>query len=698
FDPSSLQFKHVSQNSSHENSFPGTKVWAFYQDRENSIWIGTDKGLTKMIRGPNTKTSFKRIELRPAKSKNNLNPPLQVRAVCEDENGNLWIGTLRNGLIKYHLKTGQKTYFIHDPADPNSLPMNFVYALQLDAKQRLWVGTNAGGLTYLDLETERFHHKTLWHKFPDLDSLWVLTLYEDSRKHLWIGTWQNGLFEYDKTNDRLKRYQARPGARKGLTANTILSIHEDRKGNFWIGTYGGGLNRLDPKSGRVESITMRNGLPDNVIYGILEDDAGDLWLSTNHGLARYAPETKRCWHYDRRDGLETTEFNLGAYYRTRDGEFFFGGVDGFYYFYPRVVINSVPPRLQWTGLKKFGYSVASGKPLSCLQAVILSYKDRNIGFKFTALHFKDPLKNRYAYKLTDENWTDLGYKREVNFHNLPPGEYALRVRAANSDGVWNKQGLSIHILVQAPFWRQEWFIALFLIMIALAAYIFHRRRIRGALELERIRSEERERTRRQLTFDLHDHLGAQVTKISTIAEILLAQTRTVPKQATYLRKIVKYSRDLYQDLRGVLWLMNPEKDSVYDLLLHLAKVGDELFEPTDIRFQVHGLEEAYRSYRLNVEDKENLRCIFTEAMTNVLKHARSCTEVHLRASIHDNLLHMSLCDDGAGFHVGKKYDGTGLRSLKQRANELGAELKIESSIGKGTCVQIVLKLPIRVVA
>ncbi|MCH9028316.1 MAG: response regulator, partial [Bacteroidetes bacterium] len=253
---------------------------------------------------------------------------------------------------------------------------------------------------------------------------------------------------------------------------------------LWIGTAGGGLNLFDKENERFIHITEKDGLPNDVVYGILPDEKGNLWLSTNKGLSKYKPAKNQFTNYDVNDGLQSNEFNTGAYYKSRSGELFFGGINGFNYFFPGKIGNKKSiPKLVFTEFKLFNKSVSVRDSNSVLQKTIsetgkmkLSYAENVISFEFASLDYYAPTKNQYAYKLKgfNEEWIQLGTKREVSFTNLDPGEYVLRVKGTNSDGVWNEKGASIRIIITPPIWQTWWAYLLYVFVLLTGLYLIRR--------------------------------------------------------------------------------------------------------------------------------------------------------------------------------------------------------------------------------
>ena len=270
-----------------------------------------------------------------------------------------------------------------------------------------------------------------------------------------------------------------------MSHNIVISIYEDQSGWLWFGTLGGGLNRFDREQEAFICYREKNGLPSNIIYGILEDERGHLWLSTNKGLSKFDPVTETFKNYDARDGLQSNQFGEGAYHKSRSGEMFFGGINGFNAFHPdSIKDNSHLPPIVITDFQIFNKSVplkrdsleeSTGsflldKHISETEAITLSYRESVFSFEFAALHFSAPEKNKYAYMMEgfDAAWNHVGNRRLATYTNLDPGDYVFRVKGSNKDGIWNEAGASIKITITPPWWKTWWSYA-FYAMLGIAA-------------------------------------------------------------------------------------------------------------------------------------------------------------------------------------------------------------------------------------
>lgn len=467
--PNFLTYQHEAKNNLSINS---TSIRAIYEDDEGMLWLGGYGGMDKM----NRKTSsIKHYTTTPHREKKyNLNNPNVYVIIGDKENKDiLWLGHEGGGLSKFNKKTNQ---FIHYP----QICDQAIFAM-LDGKDGfLWVGT-ANGLCKLNKRTMQ---SVSYHNDPknknSLSDNRIKVIIKDKKGILWIGT-DNGLNSFDEKTNTFTQYLYNPNDTNSLSNNLIIGIYEDRSGNLWIGTRGGGLNLFDRQKKLFKSYDERNGLPNDVVYSILEDDDKNLWLSTNNGISRFSPSSHTFKNFYHNDGLQSDEFNQGAYFKSKTGELFFGGINGVSAFYPQRLkgSNYIAP-IVITSFKKFNTDFKFSKNISALNQMELSYKDQVISFEFAALDFTLPEKNQYAYMMEgfDKDWIYSGNKHEATYTNLDPGEYTFKVKGTNRDGVWNEKGAAIKINIIPPWWKTWWFRISGVLAMGLGVYLLFRFRIR----------------------------------------------------------------------------------------------------------------------------------------------------------------------------------------------------------------------------
>jgi len=441
---------------------------AFATDADGTVWIATfGGGLSAINTRSGSVTHYRHRDGDSASL-----PDDRVMSLLVDHENTVWAGTMGGGLARLDRRTGRFQVYNYDPSDPTSLPASGIMSLLEDSRGRLWVGTFGGGLARFERSTDHFTRYASDPGNPStLSSGRATALAEDKTGQIWVGTDGGGLCLLNPSNGRVTRFGHDAQGTRGLSADTVFAIRVDGRGRVWVGTRGGGLDEvlgsaLTPERIRFRNYSEAQGLPNSTIYGIEVDANARLWLSTNRGLARFDPATGEVRKFGRLHGLQADEFNFGAHYRSREGELFFGGPGGYNAFFPdRLEFNERPPPVVLTAFLKFNEPARLGVVPERISHLDLGYRDSVVTFEFAALDFTSPAHNHYRYKLEgfDQEWVDGGSKRSVTYTNLGGGHYTFRVRAANSDGIWNNAGLAIAVSVEPPLWATPW---------ARAAYVF----------------------------------------------------------------------------------------------------------------------------------------------------------------------------------------------------------------------------------
>ncbi len=365
----------------------------------------------------------------------------------------------------------------------------------------IWAGTYEEGLFRIDpsgkIPMKRF---TADGTSRSLRSDIIRSLMFDSRNRLWIGT-SKGLHvltanEQEKDDPSFIGIVNDPSDTNSLSHNYILPLFESVAGDIWVGTMGGGLNRLKSfdKDGRseFEHITVADGLPNNVVKSILEDDFGNLWISTNRGLCKFNPDDKSFENYDVNDGLQDYEFSELAACKRKDGEMVFGGVNGINVFYPSEIekdtSEAVPAFTSFTVLNRdvetgdlLKYRVVLDKEINFTKQIKLKYSENSFAIRFASLNYALPGKNKCMYMLEgfDQEWILAPSGDVAKYTNIPPGDYILKVKAANSDGVWGRQIKEVRIEVLPPFVWATPAKFFYIILIILALWFFRKYSVIG---------------------------------------------------------------------------------------------------------------------------------------------------------------------------------------------------------------------------
>ncbi|HWZ13952.1 MAG TPA: two-component regulator propeller domain-containing protein [Mucilaginibacter sp.] len=485
FKRSTKSFTHYRHSSS-INSLSNNFVLDLYEDASNNLWVGTDGGGLDMFDYRNGTVAHYRKPQHGNGITGNY-----VITIDQDSYGNFWLGTWADGISVLNPKTHVFTNFKHDPANPKSLSGNNIYALIHTKDKKTWIGTYNAGLDVYDKQTNTFKNfRFNIHNPKSLSSDRVYSLLEDHKGNLWVGTYDGGLDLMDRKTNTFTRFQHESGG-NSLSNNTITDIFEDHSGKLWISTLAG-LDLFDPETRRFTIFTKKEGLPSDVIYAAEEDNYGKLWISTNNGIAYYDPAARVFKNYTVEDGLQDDEFKPHSAFKGRNGELYFGGVNGFNTFTPWQILK--PPGfspLIITSFSIFNKPLRSDKnsndpsalkqDISDTRTVTLSYDQSVISIEYAALDYAAPGKKNYAYLMEgfDKDWNYVGSKNSASYTNIPQGSYKFKLKYRNAAGLWSPVTSNLRITIVPPFWLTWWFKILAALCFIAGLYYFYRMRIRA---------------------------------------------------------------------------------------------------------------------------------------------------------------------------------------------------------------------------
>jgi signal transduction histidine kinase/ligand-binding sensor domain-containing protein/AraC-like DNA-binding protein len=541
-------------------------ILSFAESKDNKIWIGTDGGGLNLF---NPKT----FEFKYFNEENEGTCANVVKSLLVDKENNLWSGSYRKGLCRMDIAKGSlKNYRAGLKKSDRTILKDNVWSLRESFDGKIWIGLLAGGLDIYDKNTEIFNHNS----FDTISSDRVVSvLFEDSKKRMWIGSENAGAVYYDPFKKRYIRVNT-----NAEVINDIRDIFEDSNGDIWFATKGGGLKRLFVANNKVETFTIENGLATNNILNILEDDHHNLWLSTDKGISCFKRKENKFQNFDIGDGLQSTGFNYGSKLKGSDGCMFFGGLEGFNMFHPdSIQFNLTPPPVCITGFKIFNHLIEPNmsingriylsKSIEQTKEIHLTYHDNVFSIEFVALSFISPLKNKYAYKLEgfDHEWTEVNAdKRFANYTNLNPGEYTFRVKASNSDGIWNNKGAYLKIIILPPWWMTWWFklIAVFSMLTGVFLIIYFRTR---TIKIQNKLLEEEVKKQTAVLKNMNSDLMEKNKEILFKSKILednnleiVGKTERILEQQ---EKIIKQNKKLEE--------FSKTKDKFYSIIAHDLK-------------------------------------------------------------------------------------------------------------------------------
>lgn len=597
--------KHIRMHSEARNDFDANTINLIYQDSHKNLFFGTNAGIHKA----NVKKT--RLEYSPLDITG-----WRIWSLLEDKRGNLWIGSLHEGLTKIdvHYRSGTRMLQSHSNTEIR------------------WGQSN------------------------------VFAIYEDRKNNLWFGTNQ-GLH---KLNNRTQQWQPYTSDIKNpfsISSHDIWYIHEAHDGIIWLATSGGGLNRLDPTTQKFTHITQEDGLPSNIICAILEDKHGNLWISTNKGLARFNPKTHEVRTFGVNDGLYISEFHFKTCFQDTDGSMYFGGTGGYVHFHPdSIAANPRAPKMAFTSFKVFDKELQLDTTLPYKKVITLSHTNNFFTAEFAALDFSNPVKNQYRYKLegVDEQWRETDGRRPyASYTNVAPGEYTLHVQGSNSDEVWNTEGIRLMIVIEPAWWQTLWFKTAILLcaVLLIAVAVWWRYR-----SLQRRNEVERKLVESQLQ-SLRSQMNPHFI-FNSLNSILHFITSNDPETAhTFLSKFSKLIRAILEQSKSEFI---PLSEELYVLELYL--------ELEALRFDNRFCYSITVGDDIDVEEQQIPPMLLQPHVENAIKHGLIHTvsdgkiEIVIRRE-NDSVV-CSVIDNGIGRHRSQKLKSNSLHKHVSRGTAL----------------------------
>ena len=741
WDQYHTKFIHHILPPSGDHKLANNDVLCFVEDEKGNLWIGTDGGgLNYLDRSTNKYTHY----VHDPKDPNSLSSN-SVISLELDSYGDLWVGTWEGGLNRFDKKTGTFRHYFHDARNERSLGSDYVFSIFEDSSRKLWVGAFYEGLDLYDRETDSFVHYRVDGSNPKaIGHNRVFTMYEDTKKNIWIGSEGGGLIHMEKDfngKPGFTSYRYNPNDTTSLSSNLINAIYEDSRHNLWIGTWAG-LNKFDYQSKTFKAYRKEHGLADNVVYGIIEDGEGNLWVSTNQGISKFNPTNISFENYNTADGLQAQEFIRGSFLKSKSGEFFFGGVNGFNSFFPTSILGNpnVPP-IYITNFWVYNELMKPGGPNSPLstnisetQKIVLPHNQNEFAFEFAALNFSQAFKNQYAYFLEgyDKNWHVADRERKASYAKVPPGDYTFMVKAANNDGVWNERGTRLRIVVSPPWWKTWWAYGLYALA-AFALFIWYRQnlinreRLRNDLKLEHIeltKMQEMDKLKSYFFANISHEFRTPLTLIlSPIRDMLASNFHGDPKKQYQM--VIRNGERL---LRLINQLLDLSKLGAGRMKLKASKI--------DIIAFIKMIVSPFDSYAQRSHIEFNIVCPagpvyvyfdpdkFEKILTNLLSNAFKFTrEGKIGISVRtfyeaqdmvlesgsDNRVEIAVSDSGAGIpqeYLNTIFDhfyqvahqsngegsGIGLSLAKELVELHKGRIIVESTEGKGSVFKVILLL------
>jgi ligand-binding sensor domain-containing protein/signal transduction histidine kinase len=520
---------------------------------------------------------------------------------------------------------------------PNVLPAQLISAmvdLITDKSGALWIGQHEA---MARLKNGKI---TLFQPRAGMPEINPRSFFLDSRGWLWIGLRYSGLSVTKDPTAETPQF-INYSTEHGLASNAVRSITEDDFGRIYLGT-DKGLDQLDPATGRIRHFNAEDGLPGNPIRYCLKDKHGNIWVATTHGLSKFNPRAERA------------ETPPSAIYITR----------------VNIAGENLP--LAETGSAQ-------------IPTLRLAASKNNLLIEYVTPNFRSKQSLKYQYRLegADAAWSAPTAERTVNYARLSPGSYRFSVRAVNAGGTMSAQPATLSFTILRPLWQRWWFLLLAALTAGLLVYAAVRYRFEQQLAVERVRT--------RLATDLHDDIGASLSEVAVLSEVVNRRVVEHLPVAEPLALIGEVSRDMLDAMNDIVWANNPRYDSLKDLTQRLHHFAVELLEARGIEFKL-ALPDDGADLPLSGELRQHVFLIGKEAVNNLARHS-GATRAEIELRIENGWLTLRVADNGRGFAPNESDTGNGLRSMRSRAAEIGGELTITSAPNGGT--QLILRASLK---
>ncbi len=463
----SKKFDGIDSSGGDSFSLTKQKVTAIHIDSENRLWAGYhNESMDRFDSENGMKTFYDAHDSEPGALGRG-----SVWDIEETSDGSIWVGTNRGGLSWLKPGEGRFQSFRPDENDPSSIPGLDVRAILPDKDDNLWLLLHGTGVGYLDRDSMAF---TL---YDSGGQPWVEDLVLSENGDVWVGS-TDGLSVMRKGAKTFDQFGRDLAGDFALPNNHIVCLLEDSRGRLWVGTRNGLCVKKTGSEG-FQRFDANDGLPSLAIRSIVEAGNGEIWVATSGGLAQLDDETETFRAFFKGDGLLSNEFVERSLFVDRLGNVLLGCERGIVKFRPEAIqINENPPDLIITGFSLFSEPVYPSNDDGSMfwestvtsQQIVLPAGKTTFGFQFAALDYTSGGRVAYEYKLEnfDSRWVPNGSRSDCSYTNIPPGDYVFRVRASNSDGAWNEEGVAIAVVVLPFFWQTNWFIAIVVVFLILA--------------------------------------------------------------------------------------------------------------------------------------------------------------------------------------------------------------------------------------
>ncbi len=618
---------------------------------EGEIWAGTLKGgMHHYDINLEAKTDHKSVQY-------------NVYAIAEDKHQKIWLGTRGDGL-----KIGD-TWYKPNANDPTALSQRNIFSLLRDSKDRMWVGTFGGGLNLAEeMANGKYKFRQFFQQKYGLRMVRVMA--EDERGMIWIGTGEGiCIFNPDSLMADPNNFHLFSYTNGNFCSNEIRCLFRDSKGQMWVGTSGAGLNRCEPSDDystlKYEHFGTSEGLANDMVQAILEDKSGQLWVGTEYGISRFNPQNHSFENYYFSSYILGNVYSENSACHGEDGKLIFGTSYGLTMIDPANIPNR---KSSWpvviTNLFINGTQMNPDMPdspltksLAYTDEITLKHFQNSLKLDFSTLDYSSgQIKYMYWLENYDKGWSAPSRISFASYKYLNPGVYTLHVKSCDSSGIWSDNETTLKIVVKPPYWRTNWAMAAYGILLLLALYLTYRT-IRKINRLSNRINIEKQLTEYKLVFftNISHEFRTPLTLIQGAIE-KMQHIKNMPRESSHPLKIMNKStlRMLrlinqlleFRKMQNNKLMLSLEETDVIAFLYEIFLSFGDVAEQKKMDFQFYSSVPAYKMFI----DKEKLDKITYNLLSNAFKYTPSKGTVHLSVSIDDikNLLLIQVSDTGVG--------------------------------------------------
>ena len=739
FDPYSTKFGYpddtfITPDNNNIFSSRNLSICSFYTSSEQdaNLWIGATSGFYLVNR--------KESRIKPISTERGLvnDEGLVVYSITGDKNGLLWLGSSW-GLISYNPKTGDSKVYGTMLRDNNSDTDTRVAKVWL-RNDEIWVLT-PNSIALFDKLTGHFEHfRYNDHPVNRFKEMVYPVFHENNTGNFWLGT-PDGLQYFNVTTRRFQVYKNDPQNPESLNFNDVRAVLADpfNPGQYlWLATGGGGISRFDINTRTFRSYTEKDGLANRMVYGMLTDDEGSLWLSSNKGLSKFDIKKEEFINYSVSDGLQGNEYNSGAFFKCPDGEMFFGGIKGYNNFFPDMIKHKqFAAPVVFTAFNLLNDTKKDRKTRILDEflnsgSVHLSHNLNFFNIEFSSLDFSASNKKRYAYSFTrkGEQWIDLEGNRFISFTDVKPGNYTLRVRGTNSDGIRSNNEAVMSIIITKPWWKRNLAYLAYILILTWIIYRLRKYEMARILLQNRIKIADFETKKQkevnlmksQFFANISHEFRTPLTLIKGPIEELISATDDFQKQQTL--NLMQYNTDKLLNLVNQLLDLSKLENGQYTLEVSRGDVNrflsgsvmmfSSLAEHKNIRL-LFVEDDSINEFKLHEDfyfDRDAMQKIMSNLLSNAIKFTPDGGKITVTTSLHEwkfneKAFEITIADTGIGIHKDKLpfiYDrfyqvdsspnriyegsGIGLAYVKELVDAHKGTISVESKPDEGTSFKV----------